>query len=155
MSDKRIIEITTNRKARHDYDVLDAMEAGIELRGTEIKAVRDHSVNLKDSYVMIRRGEAILMNMHISPYNHGNIFNHEPLRNRKLLLHKKEILKITNLMKQKGIAVVPLKMYIKGKYAKIEIGIVKGKKSYDKREAIRERDIERDTQRELKEYKGV
>ena len=155
MSDKRIIEITTNRKARHDYDVLDAMEAGIELRGTEIKAVRDHSVNLKDSYVMIRRGEAILMNMHISPYNHGNIFNHEPLRNRKLLLHKKEILKITNLMKQKGIAIVPLKMYIKGKYAKIEIGIVKGKKSYDKREAIRERDIERDTQRELKEYKGV
>ncbi|MGC8764933.1 MAG: SsrA-binding protein SmpB [Brevinematia bacterium] len=153
MAEKKIIEIAQNKKAYHDYDILDTIETGIALKGTEIKSVREHNINLKDSYVVIRNGEALVMNMHISPYGYGNIFNHDPKRTRRLLLHKKEILKLSNLVSQKGIALIPLKVYIKGKYAKLLLGIAKGKKIYSKKEALKEKDIERDIERELKNYK--
>ena len=153
MAEKKIIDIAQNKKAYHDYEILDTFEAGIELKGTEIKSVREHTVNLKDSFVLIRNGEAKAHNIHISPYGFGNIFNHDPLRVRRLLLHKKEILKLINLLSQKGGALVPVKMYIKGKYAKLLVGIAKGKKMHDKREAIREKDIKRDMDREMKNYK--
>lgn len=149
---KEIIDIAQNKKAYHDYEILDTIEAGIALKGTEIKSVRDHAVNLKDSYVMIRDGEAKVHNLHISPYGFGNIFNHEPMRVRRLLLHKKEIIKLSSILPQKGGALIPVKLYIKGKYAKLLIGIAKGKKAHDKREAIRERDIKRDIDREMKKY---
>ncbi len=152
MSEKRIIEIAQNKKAYHDYDIFDTIEAGIELKGTEIKSVRDHSVNLKDSFALIRNMEATVHNMHISPYGFGNIYNHDPLRIRKLLLHKKEILKLNNTIAQKGIALIPVKMYIKGKHAKLLLGVAKGKKMHDKREALREKDIKRDMDREIKDY---
>ncbi len=152
MGEKKIIDIAQNKKAYHDYEILDTVEAGIELKGTEIKSVRDHSVNLKDSFVIIRGNEAKVHNLHISPYGFGNIFNHDPLRIRRLLLKKKEILKLENTVSQKGIAIIPVKMYIKGKYAKLLIGVAKGKKMHDKREAIRERDIKRDMDREMKNY---
>lgn len=151
--EKKIIEITQNKKAYHDYEILDTIEAGIELKGTEIKSVRSHSVNLKDSYVLIRDGEAKVYNMHISPYGYGNIFNHEPTRTRRLLLRKKEIIKLQGLISQKGITIVPLKMYIKGKYAKLLLGIVKGRKTYDKKEVLKEKDIKREVERELKQYR--
>jgi SsrA-binding protein len=150
---QKIIEISQNKKAYHDYEILDTIEAGIVLQGTEIKSVRQHSVNLKDSYVMIRDGKARVYNMHISPYGHGNIFNHDPTRTRDLLLHKKEILKLSNLISQKGVAIIPLKIYIKGKYAKLLLGIVKGKKIHDKKEALKEKDIIRQMERELKNYR--
>jgi SsrA-binding protein len=146
---KKIIEISQNKKAFHDYEILDSIEAGIELKGTEIKSIRDHSVNLKDSFVIIKNGEALLYNLHISPYGFGNIFNHEAMRTRKLLLHKKEILKLSILTSQKGITLIPTKIYIKGKYAKIMLGIAKGKKIYEKKAALKERDIKRDMDREM------
>jgi SsrA-binding protein len=149
MEKKKIIDIAQNKKAFHDYDILNTIEAGIELKGTEIKSVRDHSVNLKDSFVIIRNGEAYIHNLHISPYGFGNIYNHDVLRIRKLLLHKKEILKLSALTSQKGIAIVPTKMYIKGKYAKVIIGIAKGKKLHEKKAALKERDIKRDMDREM------
>jgi SsrA-binding protein len=153
MREKQFIDIAQNKKAYHDFEIIDTIEAGIALKGTEIKSVREHSVNLKDSFVLIRNGVPKVHNLHISPYGFGNIFNHEPLRIRNLLLHKKEILKLDNVVSQKGFALVPVKMYIKGKVAKLLIGIAKGKKSYDKREAIKERDIRRDMDREMKNYK--
>jgi len=153
MPEKKIIEIAQNKKAYHDYEILDTIEAGIALKGTEIKSVRQHNVNLKDSYVIIKNGVPKLFNVHISPYGFGNIFNHEPTRTRNLLLHKKEILKLSNLISQKGVALIPLKIYIKGRYAKIVIGIAKGKKIYSKKEVLKERDIKRDMDRELKNYK--
>ena len=151
MEKKKIIEISQNKKAFHDYEILNTIEAGIELKGTEIKSIRDHSVNLKDSFVIIRNGEAIIYNLHISPYGFGNIFNHDVLRVRKLLLHKKEILKLSGLSSQKGITLVPTKIYIKGKYAKVMIGIAKGKKLHEKKAALKERDIKRDMDREMSE----
>jgi SsrA-binding protein len=153
MSEKKILEVSQNKKAYHDFEILDTIEAGIELKGTEIKSIRDHSINLKDSFVMIRNGEARVHNLHISPYGFGNIFNHEPLRIRRLLLHKKEILKLAHLLDQKGGALVPLKVYIKGRYAKLLLGLAKGKKMYDKRQSLREKDIRREMDRELKDLR--
>ena len=144
--------VAQNRKARHDYFVLDTYEAGIALTGTEIKSIRDHRVNLKDGFVSIRGGEAWLQNVHISPYANGNIYNVDPLRNRKLLLHKKQIRKIGGSLTEKGITAVPLKMYIKHGYAKVLIGLAKGKHQYDKREDMKRRDANRQIERVMKHY---
>lgn len=143
-------EVANNRKARHDYNILETYEAGISLTGTEIKSVRASKMNIKDGFVQARNGELWLENVNISIYDQGNIFNHDPLRNRKLLLHKKEIRKITASIQEKGITVVPLKVYLKHGFAKVLIGVAEGKKQYDKRETIKKRDQEREIQRVLK-----
>lgn len=153
MKKNESIEIAQNKKAYHDYEILETIEAGIALKGTEIKSVREHSVNLKDSFVLIRGNQPTVHNIHISPYDFGNIYNHEPERVRRLLLHKKEILKLSLQIAQKGCTIIPLKMYIKGQYAKLLLGVAKGKKSHDKRSSLRERDIRRDVERELKDYR--
>ncbi|MFC0233266.1 SsrA-binding protein SmpB [Vagococcus entomophilus] len=142
--------IAQNKKARHDYAVTDTMEAGIVLLGTEIKSIRNSRINLKDGFARVRNGEVFLHNVHISPYEQGNLFNHEPLRTRKLLLHKKQIAKLTVETKNAGVTLVPLKVYIKNGYAKVLIGIAKGKKQYDKREDLKRRDIDRQIDRTLK-----
>lgn len=142
--------VAQNKKARHDYDIIDTMEAGIVLQGTEIKSVRQSRINLKDGFVRIRNGEAWLSNVHISPYEQGNLFNHDPLRTRKLLLHKKQIQKLTEIQKTGGMTIVPLKVYLKDGYAKVLIGVAKGKKLYDKRQALKEKDMKRTIDRELK-----
>ena len=139
-----------NRKAKYDYEIIDTIEAGIVLTGTEIKSIRNGKANLKDSYATIKKGEAVLINMHISPYEQGNIFNHDETRTRKLLLHKKEILKLNDKIHMEGFTLVPIKLYFKGNIAKILLGIAKGKKTYDKREAIKKRDIERDIRSKMK-----
>ncbi|UQS86962.1 SsrA-binding protein SmpB [Nicoliella spurrieriana] len=141
-----------NRKARHDYTIEGTMEAGISLRGTEIKSIRERRVNLKDGFVRIRNHEAYLENVHISEYAEGNQFNHDPLRTRKLLLHKKEITRLLNDTKAKGITIVPLKLYIKNGFAKVLIGVAKGKHEYDKRETLKKRDQNRQIDRVLKHY---
>lgn len=146
-----MIEIN-NRKARFDYEILDTIEAGIELTGTEIKSIRLGNANLKDSYAIVRNGEVFLLGMHISPYKEGNIFNHDELRTRKLLLHKKEILKLNDRIVLEGNTLVPLKLYFKKNKVKILIGVAKGKKTYDKREAIKKRDIDRELKKEYKNY---
>lgn len=153
MPEEHGVDIATNKKAYHDYEISETYEAGIELKGTEIKSVRDRNVNLKDSFVLIRNGEAYAQNIHISPYDFGNIYNHDPVRTRKLLMHKKEILKLSNIVAQKGFTLVPLKMYMKGKRAKLLVGVAKGKQLHDKRASIREKDVQRDMDRELKDYK--
>lgn len=142
--------IAQNRKAYHDYFIENSIEAGIVLLGTEVKSLRDGRVNLKDSYVMIKDTEAFLLNCHISPYSHGNIANHDPLRTRKLLLHAKEIARLKGLLVQKGYSLIPLKIYFKGPFAKIEIGIAKGKKLYEKREKIKEKEVKREIARAVK-----
>ena len=139
-----------NRKAKYDYEILETIEAGIVLTGTEIKSIRNGKANLKDSYATIKNGEAILINMHISPYEQGNIFNHSETRTRKLLLHKKEILKLNDKIHMEGFTLVPIKLYFKGSIAKILLGIARGKKTYDKRETIKRRDIERDIKARMK-----
>lgn len=139
-----------NRKAYHDYAIEETIEAGIQLLGTEVKSLRDGKANLNDSYVIIKDSEAFLFNCHISPYTHGNIMNHEPMRTRKLLLHKKEIERLIGKIRQKGFTLIPLKIYFKGSYAKVEIGLAKGKKTYEKREAIKERDARRTIERVMK-----
>ncbi len=139
-----------NRKAKYDYQIFETFEVGIVLTGTEIKSIRAGKANLKDSYATIKKGEALLINMHISPYEQGNIFNHEETRTRKLLLHKKEIIKLSDKLKFEGFTLVPLKLYFKKNKAKILLGLAKGKKTYDKRETIKRRDIERDIQTRLK-----
>lgn len=144
--------IATNRKARHDYSISETYEAGIVLTGTEIKSLRDRRVNLKDGFVQIRNGEAWLMNVHISEYAQGNQFNHDPLRNRKLLLHQKEINKLQQATKEKGVTIVPLKMYLKNGFAKVLIGVATGKHEYDKREDIKARDQKRQIDRVMKHY---
>jgi len=144
-----MIEIN-NRKAKYDYEIFDTYEAGISLTGTEIKSIRKGNCNLKDSYVVIRKSEAYVINMHISHYKEGNIFNQEETRTRKLLLHKKEILKLDDKIKISGYTIVPIKLYFKNNKAKLLIGIAKGKKTYDKRETIKERDINRSIQKQLK-----
>ena len=136
--------LAQNRKASHDYYILSTIEAGVSLTGTEIKSARAARINLKDGFAQIRNGEAWLMNVHISPYDQGNQFNHDPLRNRKLLLHKKEILKLEQETSKKGITLVPLKVYIKHGFAKVLIGVAQGKRDYDKRESIKRRDQERE-----------
>ncbi|MEJ6400274.1 SsrA-binding protein SmpB [Nicoliella lavandulae] len=141
-----------NRKARHDYTIEGTVEAGMVLTGTEIKSIRDRRVNLKDGFVRIRNHEAYLENVHISEYAEGNQFNHDPLRNRKLLLHKKEINRLADATQAKGITIVPLKLYIKHGFAKVLIGIAKGKHEYDKRETLKKRDQNRQIDRALKHY---
>lgn len=139
-----------NRKAYHDYFVLEEYEAGIALTGTEIKSIRENGANIKDSYAIIKNGEAFLLNMHISRYEQGNIFNHEETRTRKLLLNKKEILKLKDMVVLNGHTLIPLKAYFKDGRLKILIGVCKGKKNYDKRETIKERDIKRELARDFK-----
>ena len=139
-----------NKKAKFDYLIYDTLEAGIVLTGTEIKSIRNGSCNLKDSYILIKNNEAFILNMHISNYDKGSIFNTEETRNRKLLLHKNEILKLKDKISIKGFAIVPLKLYFKDGIAKIEIGVAKGKHTYDKKESIKERDIKRETDKMLK-----
>lgn len=145
--------LAQNKKARHDYQIIETFEAGIVLTGTEIKSVRERRVNLKDGFAQIHNGEAWLMNVHISEYTQGNRFNHDPLRSRKLLLHKKEIQKLTGQTSEKGITIVPLKMYLKNGFAKVLLGVAKGKHDYDKRETIKKRDQEREIRRTLKNYR--
>ena len=145
--------LAQNKKARHDYQILETLEAGLVLTGTEIKSVRERRINLKDGFAQIHNGEAWLMNVHISEYTQGNRFNHDPLRARKLLLHKKEIQKLTGQTSEKGITIVPLKVYLKHGFAKVLLGIAKGKHDYDKRETIKKRDQEREIRRTLKNYR--
>lgn len=135
-----IKNIAKNPVAKHNYTILDTIEAGIVLTGTEIKSIRNGKVNLKDSYAGIQNGEAYIYSMHISPYEQGNIFNKDPLRNRKLLLNKKEIYKLEGLIKQKGYTLVPISLYFKNSIVKVELGIGKGKKLYDKREDLKKKD---------------
>ncbi len=142
--------VATNRKAYHDYSIQETYEAGLSLLGTEVKSLREGKVNLKDSYVIIKDNEAFLLNCHISPYSHGNIQNHEPLRTRKLLLHRKEINKLFGALSQKGFTIIPLKIYFKNGKAKVEIGLAKGKRKYEKREAIREKEAKREIERHLR-----
>ena len=143
--------ITQNRKARHDYFVLETYEAGIELLGTEVKSLRAGSVNLKDSWCSIKDGELFLMGAHISPYEKGNIFNRDPLRVRRLLMHKREIMKLFGTVKQDGCSLIPLSLYFKGSKVKVEVGLCKGKKLYDKRADMAKRDANREMDRALKE----
>ncbi len=143
-------QITDNRKARHDYFVLETIEAGIELVGTEVKSLRAGNVNLKDAWCSIENGEMFIKGMHISPYDHGNIFNCDPIRERKLLLHKKEILKLFGQVKQEGLTLVPLSMYFKGSKVKVAIGLCRGKKLYDKREDMANKAAQREIERAVK-----
>ncbi|KRK99508.1 SsrA-binding protein [Secundilactobacillus odoratitofui DSM 19909 = JCM 15043] len=149
-TDKNVM--AQNKKARHDYAILNTYEAGLALTGTEIKSIRARRVNLTDGFAQIRNGEAWLMNIHISEYDQGNRFNHDPLRNRKLLLHKKEISKLQGETQDKGITIVPLRIYIKNGFAKVLLGVAKGKHEYDKRESIKRRDQDRQIARVLKHY---
>ena len=143
----KIKVIATNRKANFEYEILNRYEAGIVITGTEVKSIRDGKVNIQESYGRIVNDEVWIINSHINEYKYGNINNHEPLRNRKLLLNKREIRKIKQQLQEKGLTLVPLKVYFKGSLVKIEIGIAKGKKLYDKRESIKKRDIERNLSR--------
>ncbi|HBI6874773.1 TPA: SsrA-binding protein SmpB [Listeria monocytogenes] len=143
--------VAQNKKARHDYAIEETFEAGIVLQGTEIKSVRNARVNLKDSYARIDKGEIFLHNMHISPYEQGNRYNHDPLRARKLLLHKKQISRLIGETKESGYSIVPLKMYIKDGYAKVLIGVARGKKKYDKRQDLKQKEAKRDIERAFKE----
>ena len=145
-------QVASNRKAFHDYFVLERCEAGIELSGTEVKSVRAGTLNLKDSYCTIKNGELFVRGMHISPYEKGNIFNRDPDRVRRLLMHRKEILKLQQRVMQEGIALVPLSVYFKDSRVKVEVGLCKGKKLYDKREADARADAKRDIERNLKNY---
>ena len=142
--------IAKNPTAYHNYNIKESIEAGIVLSGTEIKSIRNGKVNLKDSYATIKNGECFIYGMHISPYEKGNIFNKDPLRVRKLLLHKAEINKLLGKIKEKGMSVVPLKVYLKGSLVKVEIGLAKGKKLYDKRDDIAKKDQTREAQRDFK-----
>ncbi len=142
--------VTQNRKAYHDYSIEETIEAGIVLLGTEVKSLREGKANLKDSYVLIKDGEVLLLNCHISPYSHGNIMNHDPVRTRKLLLHKKEIARIQGKALQKGYSLIPLKIYFKDSRAKVEIGLARGKKMYEKRESIKKREADREIERAMK-----
>ena len=148
--EKGVRQIAQNRKAFHDYFVLDRFEAGIELFGTEVKSIRGGKVNLKDSFCFIKNGELFLRGMHISPYEHGNIFNRDPVRVRRLLMHKREIAKLQARVQQEGVALIPLSLYFKESRVKVELGLCKGKKLYDKRESEAKRTAKRDIERALK-----
>ncbi len=143
--------IAQNRKAWHDYFVDEKYEAGIALFGTEVKSIRNGSVNLKDSYCSLKNGELFVIGMHVSPYEKGNIFNREPLRDRKLLMHKREIMKLGGLVTQKGYTLVPLSLYFSGKNVKVEIGLCRGKKLYDKRDAAAEKQASREMDRRMRD----
>ena len=144
-----IKNIAKNPTAKHNYTIIDTLEAGIVLTGTEIKSIRHGKVNLKDSYAEIKNGEVFICSMHISPYEQGNIFNKDPMRNRKLLLNKREIFRLTGLIKQKGYTLVPISLYFKNSIVKVELGIGKGKKLYDKREDLKKKDSQMYIQRSL------
>ena len=143
--------LAENRKARHDFFIEEVYEAGIELIGTEVKSIRMGKVNLKDSYAEIKNGEMFIVGMHISPYEMGNIFNRDPLRDRKLLLHKEEILKLQQLSQRDGYTLIPLSLYLKNGRVKLSVAVAKGKKNYDKRDALLEKAHKRDVDREVKE----
>ena len=147
---KNIKIIARNKRANHDYFISDKFEVGIVLTGTEIKSIRMGNINLKDSYASINHGELFINNMHISPYEHGNIFNKDPLRERKLLMHRKEIDRLFGKVKQDGYSIIPLQVYLKGPYVKVEIGLCKGKKLYDKRETAAKKSAKRDMERSMK-----
>ena len=151
IGDKNLKTISVNKKAFHDYFVEESMEAGIELVGTEVKSLRAGGVNLRDAWCAIENGEMFVKGMHISPYEHGNIFNRDPLRVRKLLLHKKEIARLLGLMKLQGYTLIPLSIYFKGSLVKVQLGLCRGKKLYDKREDAARRDMRRDAERAMKE----
>lgn len=150
MRTKGIKKIADNRKAHHDYFVIESMEAGIELVGTEVKSIRLGGVNLKDSWCSIDNGEMFIKGMHISPYEKGNIFNTDPMRVRKLLLHKNEILRLFGKIKQDDLTLIPLSLYFKDSRVKVQVGLCKGKKLYDKRESAAKRDSQREIERTLK-----
>ena len=141
-----------NKKVNFDYEIIDTFETGIVLTGTEIKSIRLGKCNLKDSYAIIKNNEIFILNMHISQYEQGNRFNHEETRTRKLLMHKKEILKLRDKLEIEGFTLVPIKLYFKGNKAKLLMGLAKGKKNYDKRESIKKKDIERQMAKDLKNY---
>ena len=143
--------IAQNKKAYHDYFVDEKYEAGIALYGTEVKSIRAGAVNLKDSYCEIKNGELFAVGFHISPYEKGNIFNREPLRDKKLLMHKKEILKLHGLSSQKGFSLIPLSLYFSGSRVKVEVGLCRGKKLYDKRDSIAKHDSDREIERRMKD----
>ena len=153
MADKKTSSkiIAQNKKAWHDYFVDEKYEAGIALFGTEVKSVRAGQVNLKDSYCSVKNGELFVIGMHISPYEKGNIFNREPRRERKLLMHKREIMKINGMLTQKGYTLVPLSLYFSGKNVKVELGLCRGKKLYDKRDSIAAKEVNREIDRKMKE----
>lgn len=155
MSAKGTKTLAQNRKARHDYHIEATYEAGIALTGTEIKSVRSGRVQLKDSFARVENGQVMLHNVHISPYDQGNRFNHEPERTRKLLLHRLEILKLIGLTREKGYSLVPLSIYLKGGWAKVELGLAKGKKNYDKREDLKKKDAMREVERALRDRQKV
>ena len=142
--------ITVNRKARHEYTILQTYEAGIALQGTEVKALRQGKANLVDSYATIKENEVWLVSAHISPYEQGNIYNHEPTRTRKLLLNRSEIRKLIGKTKEKGLTLIPLRLYFKNGKVKVELALAKGKKVYDKREAIAKKDLQRNQERRIK-----
>ncbi|MGW8427113.1 SsrA-binding protein SmpB [Peribacillus simplex] len=144
-------QLAQNKKAYHDFFIEQTFEAGIVLQGTEIKSIRAAKVNLKDSFAKIQNGELYLHNMHVSPYEQGNRYNHDPLRTRKLLLHKKEINKLIGETKETGYTIVPLKMYLKNGFAKVLIGLGKGKKQYDKREDLKKKEAKRDIERAFRD----
>ena len=148
--DDSIVPIARNKRARHDYEILETWEAGLVLTGTEVKSLRDGRAQITDAYAVVKDGEVWLLNAHIAPYAMGNIWNHDPLRTRKLLLHKKEMLKLIGAVERKGLTVVALDMYFKDGRAKVRIGLARGKKQYDKRADLKERDDQRDMQRALK-----
>lgn len=152
MADKKdsVKIIAQNKKARHEYFILETYECGIELAGTEVKSIRQGKVNLADSYAGINNGEIWIKGMNVSPFEQGNIFNRDPLRERRLLMHKREILKLSQRIKEDGLSLVPLKVYLKGSLVKVELALVKGKKLYDKRESIAQRDAKRNMDRAVR-----
>jgi len=147
-----IVEILRNKKARFEYEILDTYEAGIALKGTEVKSIRQKKVNIQESYAHIKNGEVFIVGMNISLYEMGSFFNHDPLRERKLLMHKYEIRKLIGKLNERGYTLVPLRMYIKNGKVKLELGLAKGKQIHDKRRTIQDRDMKRDMQREMKKY---
>ena len=151
MEKKALRTIAQNKKAFHDYFVEESMEAGIELAGTEVKSLRQGRVNLKDSWCSVVNGELLLNGVHISPYEHGNIFNRDPVRVRRLLMHRREIMRLFGLVKQDGYSLIPLSLYFKGSRVKVQVGLCKGKKNYDKRADMAERAAKRDMERSMKE----
>ncbi len=142
--------IVSNRKARHDYQILEVFESGIVLKGTEVKSLRKRNANLQDSYALFKNGELWLLGLHISPYEQGNLNNHDPLRTRKLLVQKKEMRKLFSRVSEQGLTLVPLSLYFKGPYVKVELAVARGKRSFDKREAIAKRDAQRHISRTLR-----
>lgn len=152
MTDKKIKILSQNKKARHDYFIIETLEAGIELVGTEVKSIRKGRINMVDSYASVTDSEVYIKSMHISPYEEGNRFNCDPMRERRLLLHKNEIRKLIGQLQQQGYALIPLSVYLKGSLIKVSLAVAKGKKLYDKRDDIAKRDAQRNARRAVKEF---